>query len=50
MVRAVQLEREEAQSKPKDGRIQKKTDINSGIQIEIKKYKISELSALNAKY
>ena len=49
MVKAVQLEREEAQSKAKEERIQR-NELNSGIQIEIKKYKITELSALSAKY
>ena len=51
MVKSVQFEGEVVQMETNEGRIEKKKKDNSpGIQIEMKKYKITELSALTGKY
>ena len=51
MVKSVQFEGEVVQRETKEGRIGKvNKEQNSGIGIEMKKYKITELSALTGKY
>jgi len=50
MVKAVQFEGEVVKTHAKEGKIEKTKEPKSGIDIEIKKYQITELSALNGKF